>query len=146
MYRKASSKLSSRFVVVIAMVWLVYTFYQEERSLVSDSDTTLAQAYENGESDIQIKGEGVIIKVLPDDDHGSRHQRLLIRLASGQTVLIAHNIDLAPRIPDPQLGDTLEFFGEYEWNQQGGVIHWTHHDPKNRHTHGFLRHNGNLYQ
>ena len=43
-------------------------------------------------------------------------------------------------------GDTVAFHGVYEWNAQGGVIHWTHHDPVGRHVAGWLKHNGQTYQ
>ncbi|HCJ6793132.1 DUF3465 domain-containing protein, partial [Acinetobacter baumannii] len=26
------------------------------------------------------------------------------------------------------------------------VLHWTHHDPQNRHENGWLKHNGRIYQ
>ena len=44
------------------------------------------------------------------------------------------------------VGDTVQFYGEYEWNKKGGVMHWTHKDPRNRHTHGWLKHNGRVYE
>ena len=112
----------------------------------TNADTDLAQAFENRQSDVQVSGEGVVIKLLPDDNEGSRHQRFILRLASGQTLLVAHNIDLAPAIRSLRVGDTVEFFGEYEWNPQGGVIHWTHHDPANVHVSGWLKHQGKIYQ
>jgi hypothetical protein len=112
----------------------------------SSGGSLIAEAFENQQSDLQVRGSGEIIKVLADDNDGSRHQRLLLRLDSGQTLLIAHNIDLAPRITSPNSGDSVEFFGEYEWNQKGGVVHWTHHDPKGRHVSGWLKHNGKTYQ
>ncbi|WP_371185563.1 DUF3465 domain-containing protein [Thalassotalea maritima] len=109
-------------------------------------ERALSRAFETQQSDIQVQGSGIVIKVLADDNDGSRHQRFILRLPSGQTVLVAHNIDLAPRIDTLAKGDTVEFFGEYEWNNKGGVIHWTHHDPKGRHIGGWLKHNGKTYQ
>ena len=110
------------------------------------NDAMLQQAYESRQSDLQVQGSGQVIRILPDDNEGSRHQRFIVRLASNQTLLIAHNIDLAPRIHSLAVGDTVDFFGEYEWNSQGGVLHWTHHDPKERHAHGWLKHQGRTYQ
>ena len=44
------------------------------------------------------------------------------------------------------VGDTVSFFGEYEWNSKGGVIHWTHHDPARQHVAGWLKHEGRTYE
>jgi Protein of unknown function (DUF3465) len=106
----------------------------------------LARAYEQQLSNLQVQGEGEVIKVLKDDTQGRNHQRFLLRLASGQTLLVAHNIDLAPRISSLREGDRVAFEGEYEWNDKGGVIHWTHRDPAGRHEDGWLEHNGRRYQ
>ncbi|ASI92385.1 DUF3465 domain-containing protein [Vibrio mediterranei] len=114
--------------------------------IIHANDVQLRRAYENQQSDLQVKGEGTVSRVLSDDNKGSRHQRFILRLDSRQTLLVAHNIDLAPRIPDLKVGDRVKFYGEYEWNNKGGVIHWTHHDPRNRHEHGWLKHQGKVYQ
>lgn len=114
--------------------------------IIHANDVQLRRAYENQQSDLQVKGEGTVSRVLSDDNKGSRHQRFILRLDSRQTLLVAHNIDLAPRIPDLKVGDRVQFYGEYEWNNKGGVIHWTHHDPRNRHEHGWLKHQGKVYQ
>ena len=106
----------------------------------------LAAAYENRVSNLQVEGSGVVEKVLKDDLEGSRHQRIILRISDNQTVLIAHNIDLAPRVENISKGDRLEFFGEYEWNNKGGVIHWTHRDPAKRHVDGWLKYKGKVYQ
>lgn len=105
-----------------------------------------AQIFSPSHSNQQLKGSGTVSKILPDDNKGSRHQRFILELANGQTLLIAHNIDLAPKIKNLSKGDTVEFYGEYEWNKQGGVIHWTHHDPAKRHIDGWLKHQGQIYQ
>ncbi|EGR2531390.1 DUF3465 domain-containing protein, partial [Vibrio cholerae] len=101
------------------------------------NDAALQQAYQSQQSDLQVQGFGQVAKVLPDDNDGSRHQKFILKLNSGQTLLVAHNIDLAPRIPNLKVGDSVEFYGEYEWNKKGGVLHWTHKDPQNRHAHGW---------
>ncbi|EIN5953711.1 DUF3465 domain-containing protein [Vibrio cholerae] len=110
------------------------------------NDAVLQQAYLSQQSDLQVQGFGQVSKVLPDDNDGSRHQKFILKLNSGQTLLVAHNIDLAPRIPNLKVGDSVEFYGEYEWNKKGGVLHWTHKDPQNRHAHGWLKHNGQVYE
>src|SRR5262245_30079104 len=92
-------------------------------------DRALTTAFGNQQSNVQVQGSGRVSKVLADDNDGSRHQRFIVRLASGQTVLIAHNIDLADRVTALQEGDSVEFCGEYEWNAKGGIVHWTHRDP-----------------
>ena len=112
----------------------------------STAESVLARAFENQRSDLQVQGSGKVLRILSDDHKGSRHQRFILQLSSGQTVLVAHNIDLAPRVSALQVGDSVEFFGEYEWNPRGGVIHWTHHDPQGRHRGGWLKHRGRTYE
>lgn len=94
----------------------------------------------------QVSGVGTVDRLLADDNSGSRHQRFIIRMDSGRTLLVAHNIDLAPRIEALRPGDRVEFNGEFEPNAQGGVIHWTHHDPQGSHEGGWLKHSGRTYQ
>jgi hypothetical protein len=139
------------FLAVVAV--LIVGYVQEQGvsipglSLSTQSaDRTLQNAINNRQSDLQVQGEGVVTKILRDDLEGSRHQRFILKLATGQTLLVAHNIDLAPAINRLKTGDTVEFYGEYEWNSKGGVIHWTHHDPAGRHTGGWLKHAGKTYQ
>ena len=110
------------------------------------SGAALSAAFENRQSDLQVHAEGKVLRILSDDNDGSRHQRFILRLDSGQTILVAHNIDLAPRIVSLRTGDSVEFVGEYEWNPEGGVIHWTHRDPGGTHVDGWLKHGERTYQ
>ena len=68
-----------------------------------------------------------------------------VRLPGGGTILVAHNIDIAPRVP-AAVGDRISFRGEYEWNERGGVVHWTHHDPDSGARRGWIRHRGRDYE
>lgn len=142
-----------KLLIVAVLGFALYGFYESHPGYVAafqeqsaQSDELLEKAYQNRQSNIQVGGSGVVVRVLPDDLHGGRHQRFILELSSGQTVLVSHNIDLAPRVNALRKGDTIEFFGEYEWNSKGGVIHWTHHDPVGRHIGGWLKHHGSTYQ
>jgi hypothetical protein len=145
-------------LVAIAVIYFGFVEREQAPQYVPDPATApaayagdaaadaLAEAYSSQRSDVQVRGEGTVSRLLDDDNDGSRHQRFIVQLASGQTVLIAHNIDLAPRIDALRVGDQVAFNGEYEWNDRGGVIHWTHHDPQGRHEAGWVRHDGRTYQ
>ncbi|HVA54997.1 MAG TPA: DUF3465 domain-containing protein [Gammaproteobacteria bacterium] len=113
---------------------------------VDHGDSKFTQAFADHSSNIRVQGQGTVVKILSDDTEGSRHQRFIIRLDSGQTLLIAHNIDLAPRVSPLNTGDLISFNGEYEWNNKGGVIHWTHHDPAGRHAPGWIKRDGQIFQ
>lgn len=145
--------MSRKLLILILLIASFYGAIQSQPSsfvgfsvLANENQQVLEEAFTNQRSNIQVKGEGIVIKILTDDLNGSKHQRFIIKLASGQTLLIAHNIDIAPRIEALQKGDLIGFYGEYEWNSQGGVIHWTHHDPKGDHVSGWIKHKGNIYQ
>ncbi|MBI1268966.1 DUF3465 domain-containing protein [bacterium] len=86
-----------------------------------------------------------VFKLLPDDKRGRQHQRFLFKLANGTTVLVAHNIDLAARVPLQQ-GNLVEVCGEYIWNDKGGVIHYTHRSTSRFKQGGYIKFNGQIYQ
>lgn len=94
----------------------------------------------------QMCDSGNVTKLLGDDNTGSRHQKFIIKLSSGKTLLVAHNIDLAPKVYALKVGDFIKFCGEYENNAKGGIVHWTHHDPSNRHVSGWLEYDGCKYE
>lgn len=117
-----------------------------------DSQATLtttgkvAKAFQERRSNLVLVDSGRVSKVLRDDLKGSRHQRFLVELEQGPRILIAHNIDLAPRVAGLEQGDSVRFKGEYEWTEKGGVVHWTHHDPRGRHPGGWIEHQGERYE
>lgn len=142
-----------KLLLIFVVITLFYAFFQSGE-FSSFSATTLhhtessqvQKAFVDRQSDIQVRGNGQVVRLLSDDIKGSKHQRFILKLNSGVTVLIAHNIDLAPRINNLKMGSSVEFYGEYEWNKKGGIVHWTHHDPAGRHPDGWLKHLGRLYQ
>ncbi|MFK8042684.1 DUF3465 domain-containing protein [Congregibacter sp.] len=145
-------KQSLPLVIGLALatwLWNEYgaaTFSDAPSTSAANSDAVIEAAFENRQSDLQVRGSGTVVHVLPDDTKGSQHQKFLLELDSGLTLLVAHNIDLAPRIPRLQKGDRVGFNGEYEWTEKGGVMHWTHHDPRGRHEDGWLERDGERFE
>lgn len=115
-------------------------------SFAFSDNSAVEQAFAQKKSDVWVQGTGVVTKLLPDDNKGSRHQKFLVRINVAQTLLFAHNIDLSPRINTLKVGDTIEFKGEYVFNPKGGVIHWTHRDPKGQQEGGWIKHQGNTFE
>jgi hypothetical protein len=105
----------------------------------NSSDALIGQAFRQHRSNVRVTGAGTVTRLLSDDTQGARHQRFILRLASGQTLLVAHNIDIAPRLSSLKVGDVVEFSGEYVYNASGGLVHWTHRDPSGAHAAGWLR-------
>lgn len=123
---------------------VVQTSIVEEATV--DDQQKIMQAYQQQLSNIQVQSKGEVKAILADDNDGSRHQKMILKLENGLTVLVAHNIDLAPRVEGLRKGEIVEFYGEYEYSPKGGVIHWTHHDPQGKHVDGWLKYQGKSYQ
>ena len=143
-------------IIALLLAYFGLDFKQKQNTSSESSQTDfvdatageqqIMQAYQQQQSNIQIRAQGVVKAILPDDNQGSRHQKMILKLNNGLTILIAHNIDLAPRIDGLRKGEIVEFYGEYEYSQKGGVIHWTHHDPQGKHIDGWLKYQGKMYQ
>jgi hypothetical protein len=112
---------------------------------VARGDAALMRTFDTQASDLEVEGQGTVVRILADDDEGARHQRFILRLDSGQTLLVAHNIDIAPRLEGLAVGDVVAFRGVYEWSPEGGTVHWTHRDPGGAHAAGWLRRDGGVY-
>ncbi len=108
--------------------------------LATTSSATVGRAFHDRHSHVWVEGAGTVIRLLRDDTKRPRHQRFVVAVErENLTVMIAHNIDLAPRVPFKK-GDRIEFRGEYVWNAQGGVVHWTHRNPKGgKNSGGWIR-------
>ena len=72
-------------------------------------DSSVVRLYEEKRSGEMVEGVGIVERVLRDDEDGSRHQRFIVSLGSGLTLLVSHNIDLAPRVANLEPGDEVFF-------------------------------------
>jgi hypothetical protein len=104
----------------------------------SDEGVEPRRAAQQRSRDIWVVGSGTVERLLRDDTKRPRHQRFVVRAASnGPTLLFAHNVDLSPRVPVKK-GDVIAFRGRYVWNDQGGVVHWTHRDRRDKNAGGWI--------
>lgn len=113
---------------------------------VPSASSSVERAFESRRSGVLVEGRGRVVRILPDDGAGSRHQRFIVRVDSGTTVLVAHAMDVAGRVSSLQVGDELSFRGEYVWNPRGGLVHWTHRDPAGRHADGWIRRGNRVFE
>jgi hypothetical protein len=86
-----------------------------------------------------------VYKLLSDDLEGLQHERFLLKLTNGTTILVAHDTSYAPRVPVQQ-GGIVRIRGEYIWNPKGGLIHWTHMSDSPFHEGGWIDYQGKRYQ
>ena len=85
-----------------------------------------------------------VSRILPDDTQGLEHQRFIVACTGGQTLLVANDISIGQRVPLRD-GERLVIHGQYVWNDQGGLIHFTHHDPAHTHEDGWIELKGVRY-
>lgn len=105
----------------------------------------LIQAFEQGRTGVWVSGHGTVSQLIGDEAvDGALHQRLVVRISDGLSLIVRHSVEASDRIPLQQ-GDTVAFQGRYEWNGRGGVLGRTHHDPDQPGGGGWIRHNGTLY-
>ena len=133
-------------IIAIAILYFGNDTQHTPTDPIGSTSSAIQSAYNNQQSNKIVIASGIVSKLLADDNKGSRHQKFIVKITSTLSILIAHNIDLAPRINNIKVGDNIEIKGEYEWNTKGGVVHWTHHDPRGNHPGGWLKHRGKVYE
>ena len=129
-------------LIVLAVAGIVGALQRDDAGTVAErSQPVFAPELDKA----WVETFATVYRVLPDDTKGSQHQRFLVHSPDGHSLLIAHNIDLAPRVPIDE-GSEVFIRGQFEWNDKGGVIHWTHHDPRGRHDGGYITFRGRDYR
>ncbi len=116
---------------------------------LEESQVAVVALMREQRSGVMVTFDARVARTISDDNEGSRHQRFILAVedegAPRGTILVAHNIDLAPRVP-VEAGDIVGVYGQYEYNEQGGVVHWTHHDPGGRRAGGWIELDGVRYE
>lgn len=146
--RLKAANVLRRSIIVALIVAGAFYFWRADIGVTPEdvaSSGEIEAAFQNQQSGLMVSVEGTIERLLKDDTQGSPHQRFIVRLPSGLTLLIAHNVELAPRVAGLEEGAPIRLHGQYEWNDKGGVIHWTHNDPVGQHEPGWIEYEGHRY-
>jgi hypothetical protein len=150
--RFAARNAQNRLALVIVLCSLAFPLnscgsqqLQYANPQLAQGEMQVLQAQQARMRKVEVTIDAPVLKLLPDDTQGLPHQRFLLKLSNGSTVLVAHDTAMAPRVP-LQAGDMVRIHGEYIWNERGGVIHWTHHSDTPRHEGGWILFNGQVYQ
>jgi len=109
-------------------------------------DAAILADFHNRQSNVEVTADGTIVRLLADRTSSTgTHEQFIVKLSSGDlTVEVEHNISIGARAPVHE-GDRVVVHGEYIWNAQGGLIHFTHHDPQGTHESGYIQDNGQTY-
>ncbi|MGC1379893.1 MAG: DUF3465 domain-containing protein [Candidatus Baltobacteraceae bacterium] len=110
-------------------------------------DHAVCDAYSAQRSHVEVVADGTVTRVLGmQAGRVSPHEGFLLRLASGCSLIVRveANTDFTGAIP-LAAGQHVAVKGEYEYYPLGGVIHWTHRDPRARHEGGYIDAGGHLY-
>ncbi len=145
MTKKSINTISAAVIALLSLFFGSQYITTSPQLLDSHSSATIGHLFDQRISGVMVRFDGIVVRKLSDDNEGSRHQRFIVKVGERHTVLIAHNIDLAPRVPI-DTNKSVSIFGQYEWNDKGGVVHWTHHDPQGVHQEGWIEYQGKIYQ
>ena len=110
-------------------------------------NAALCRAYTSGTSHVEVTAEGTVVREFGvRAGRASPHEGFLMRLSSdcSLVVRVEANVDFTGTFA-LRRGQTVDVRGEYEYYPLGGVIHWTHRDPRGRHEGGFISVDGKTY-
>jgi hypothetical protein len=107
------------------------------------------QSWAQQRSKVEVTASGSVAKVLGTRRGPSGvHTGFLLHLRGsegrGLTVRVEDNVDLTGPIPI-RAGDDVEVRGEYIYDPRGGLIHYTHRDPRGRRAGGYVRIGNRMY-
>ena len=116
----------------------------------TSSNAAVYDAWRFHRSRVEVTASGAVARVLgAREGRSGAHLGFLLHLAGsegrGLTVRVEDNLDLTGPIPLSE-GEFATVRGEYVYDPRGGLIHYTHRDPRGRHDAGYVQAGGRIYQ
>lgn len=112
------------------------------------SNAGVCDAAARGASHVEVTASGTVVRVLGvARGRSDAHEGFLMRVECAQPVIVRVEANTSfTGTFALQRGTNASVKGEYETDPRGGVIHWTHRDPRGRHPDGYVRVGGATYQ
>jgi hypothetical protein len=113
----------------------------------SADNAAVCGAFASARSHVEVVAGGTVTRIFGTQPGvSSPHEGFLMRLNSNcdVTIRVEANVDFTGEFP-LKTGDAVVVKGEYEYYSRGGVIHWTHRDPRGRHEGGYIQTAGRIY-
>jgi hypothetical protein len=132
-----------------ARLWVVVVALLFAGCAGDTGNVAVYDAWRAQRSHVEVTADGSVARVLGlRQGPTGLHEGFLLHLRGaeghGLTVRVEDNVDITGRIPLVS-GDDVEVRGEYIYDPRGGLIHYTHHDPRGHHSSGYVRVNGRVY-
>ena len=112
------------------------------------NNAQICQLYAGQGSGVEVIATGTVARVLGDRRGPSgEHEGYLLQTDGDCDLLlrVETNEDLTGHVPLHE-GERVVVKGEYEFAPEGGVVHWTHRDPRGRHINGYVYAGGQYYR
>ncbi len=133
------------FLLALFAISLVFSPALKSAVFPDVDDTDLVQrAWNEQQSNVLVELDARVIRIHPDIADFETFQAFSIELSNGQRVRVHHNIDVAPRVPVSANAE-IRLRGEYDWNPEGGLIHWTHAAVDSERKGGWIEVNGHRF-
>ncbi len=147
MRREASRRVGLAALLLFALALVIACSGPASASAAPSADNAaIAADFAAHRTNVEVTAHGSVERLLSDESSDTGlHQRFILKLTgSTQTLLITNNVSIGKRVP-VVVGDDVVVHGEYVWNDQGGLVHFTHHDPQHTHPDGWIERQGIRY-
>jgi hypothetical protein len=106
--------------------------------------TMAADMFKRHQSAQWVTLSGVIQRRLNDTYGRFQHQRFILGCAKGLHVLVVNDVSVGQRVPIVARS-RITVRGQYVWDSQGGLVHFTHHADGGE-TSGWILFGSHIYQ
>jgi hypothetical protein len=111
------------------------------------NDAAVCAAFQQQLSGVEVIADGTVAQKLGTAQGPSgEHEGFSLRLRSGCALTLRVETNTAFTGPIPlRVGERVTVKGEFDYDTDGGVIHWTHRAMGSHHQSGYVEAGGRFY-